>query len=101
MTPKVRRKIRKIHQSPVCGLSPQVYTLYAYLALYNQLFQFSCKFFRIGSYGLGGFFPLHAFWILALICLFFFSFLEEGKHKGAVPKYHPDWKQEIVFSLVP
>jgi hypothetical protein len=26
--------------------------------------------------------------------------LEEGKHKGALPKY-PDWKQEIVFSLVP
>ncbi len=77
MTPKVR-KIKKIHQSPVCGLSPQVHTLYATSVC----------------------FPLHAFWILGLICLFFFSFLEEGKHKGALPKY-PDWKQEIVFSLVP
>jgi hypothetical protein len=43
-------------------------------------------------------FPLHAFWILWLICLFFFSFLEEAKHKGGVPKYQLDWKQ-FFFSV--
>jgi hypothetical protein len=64
-------------------------------------FNFLAKFSGLEARVLEVFFPLLAFWILGLICLFFFSFLEEGKHKGAVPKYHPDWKQEIVFSLMP
>jgi len=65
----------------VCHLRyiPCMLTWHFIISSFNFLANFSGLEARV----LEVFFPLHASWILGLICLFFFYFSEEGKHKGA------------------